>query len=345
MQRLYIALTIPCLLLFFCCSPKIGDPVQQVLSGDRNQPDYSDLSNWAAHPYKNDPSDMVPVPLAAAHTYDSTVDVFFLHPTTFTGLNPQHWNADLNDSALNARTNNSTIQFQASAFNHYRVFAPRYRQAHLRSYYSTDTVSARAALDLAYADLAKAFQYYLDHDNNGRPIIIASHSQGTTHAIRLLQQFFDGKPLQSKLVAAYLVGMYIPASAFVNIRACEDSAATGCVCGWRTFRDGYEPDYVMRETEPSLITNPLNWRTDSTYAERKLNEGSVLRNFNKVERAVNDAKVHEHVLWVNRLHVPGGLLYNNKNLHIGDINLFYVNIQENLRVRVSSYLNHKLLLK
>jgi hypothetical protein len=41
-----------------------------------------------------------------------------------------------------------------------------------------------------------AFLYYLQHYNNGRPIIIASHSQGATHGKRLLKEFFDGKELQ-----------------------------------------------------------------------------------------------------------------------------------------------------
>ena len=47
-----------------------------------------------------------------------------------------------------------------------------------------------------------AFIYYLKNHNHGRPIIIASHSQGTWHAGRLLKEFFEGKPLQT--VTAYV---------------------------------------------------------------------------------------------------------------------------------------------
>ncbi len=41
------------------------------------------------------------------------------------------------------------------------------------------------AFDLAYEDLKTAFENYLKHYNKGRPIIIASHSQGSLHALRL----------------------------------------------------------------------------------------------------------------------------------------------------------------
>src|SRR5258706_533076 len=85
-----------------------------------------------------------------------------------------------------------------------------YWQAHLRAYYTTDTARALAAFELAYQDIKTAFQYYLDHYNNGRPIIIASHSQGSSHAQRLLKEFFENGPLKNRLVAAYVIGMYIP---------------------------------------------------------------------------------------------------------------------------------------
>src|SRR5262245_33968098 len=91
-------------------------------------PDYSDLKYWAAHPLKWDPSDSVPRPLRG-DAVDSTVDVFFIHPTTYTDRKKGD-NADIDDDYLNAKTDYSTILYQASVFNgQCRVFAPRYRQA------------------------------------------------------------------------------------------------------------------------------------------------------------------------------------------------------------------------
>ena len=299
-------------------------------------PDYSLLNYWAAHPSKRDPSDSIPEPLRNNYRPDSAIDVFFIHPTTLTDQKLPEWNADINDAKINAKTDYSTILFQASVFNEHRVYAPRYRQANLKGYYTNDLDNAKKAFDLAYEDLRNAFQYYLDHDNKSRPIIIAAHSQGSTHATRLLQEFFDGKELQKKLVVAYVVGMNIPKNSFTKIKACADSLQIGCICGWRTYRTGTEP-VIEQPYKESLITNPLNWRTDSTYASAELNKGAVLTKFNKVYNHATDAQIHESILWSKRPQFFGSFLYRTHNYHIGDINLFYLNIRENVVARIRAY--------
>ncbi|MFI5152747.1 MAG: DUF3089 domain-containing protein [Chitinophagales bacterium] len=299
------------------------------------KPDYSNLDYWAAHPYKHDPSDSIPLPLQPDTHKDSMVDVFFLHPTTFGSSGS--WNADINDPELNAKTDYTTILFQASAFNECRVFAPRYRQANIRAYYSTDTVSSSNAFDLAYQDIKSAFQYYLEHFNGGRPIIIASHSQGSTHAERLLNEFFENSPLQSKLVAAYIVGMVIPKEYFSALKPCRDSLQTGCFVGWRTFKKGYEADYAKKEHGNSWVTNPIIWTTSDQYAPKELNSGGILTNFKKLVPNVSDAWIHENVLWIHKPHFPGSFFYRSKNYHVGDINLFYMNIRQNIRTRIRAF--------
>jgi hypothetical protein len=292
---------------------------------------------WAALPDKWDASDSIPAPLRSTWIADTTTDVFFLHPTTLIDKNDTSWNADINDPALNTRTDASTILFQASAFNECRVYAPRYRQAHIRAYYSQDTARAREALDLAYGDLREAFAYYLEHYNHGRPIIIASHSQGTTHALRLMKEFFEGKPLAHRLVAAYMIGMAIPQDYYTTLHPCGDSTATGCFIGWRTMKEGFLPDYVRKERLPSVTINPLTWTTADTPASRDLNEGAILTRFNHLVPRVTNARIHEGVLWVHRPYFPGSFLLLKRNYHIGDINLFYLNIRENIRTRIRSY--------
>jgi Protein of unknown function (DUF3089) len=332
------------ILFFTHCSssliPRFSRPFEAYDLGRTDtagQPDYGNLAYWAAHPDKHSPADSIPTPLREGSIEDTTVDVFFLHPTTLTDPSAQEWNADLGDSALNARTDRTTILFQASAFNECRVFAPRYRQAHLRAYFTKDTVSARRAFDLAYSDLRNAFQYYLDHYNHGRPIIIASHSQGSTHAQRLLREFFQNKPLQQQLVAAYIIGMAIPRDSFPDLPPCRDSASTGCLIGWRTYKKGFEPDFVQAEHGSSLVVNPLAWTTNEEYAPRSLNKGGILRDFDKLVPGVVDAQIHDGVLWVSRPRFPGSFLIRTGNYHIGDINLFYLNIRENIRTRIRHY--------
>ena len=325
-----------CSILSSGCTPKYQRFVNNYQFSNNGQPNYESLDYWAAHPGKHDPSDSVPAPLQKDYRLDSAVDVFFIHPTTFTDRKVEMWNAAIDDAVLNAKTDYSTILFQASVFNQARVYAPRYRQANIKSYFTSDTPSARKAFAVAYADVKSAFQYYLDHFNQGHPIIIASHSQGSNHAIRLLQEFFDQQPLQEKLVVAYVVGMNIPLDAFVQLKPCLDSVSTGCFCGWRTFRRGHEP-YLLSSYKESFVTNPLTWKTTDDYADRSLNQGAVLRNFNEVVMHSTDAQIHNSILWSNRPKFPGSILYRSKNYHIGDINLFYMSIRKNMQDRVWKY--------
>lgn len=336
MQRSFLLLVLAAVMLFYSCAPKYQRHTNKYAVIHELSPNYADYNYWAAHPYKYDPSDSVPAPLKPGYRYDSTVDVFFLHPTTFTQKDKKSWNADLSHASLNAKTDYSTILYQASAFNEYRVFAPRYRQAHLRSYYSKSQ-EASNAFDTAYEDIKNAFTYYLTNYNNNRPLIIASHSQGTTHALRLLKEFVENKPISNKLVAAYLVGMYIPGNYFTSLRACKDSVEVGCLCGWRSFQTNYEPSYVKNEKESSLIVNPLTWTTDNKYVPKTTNKGSVLRNFNKIYYGVADAKIHNSILWINNPVFPGSFFVRMKNYHIADINFFYLNIRENLKSRVAKF--------
>ncbi|MEO5682696.1 MAG: DUF3089 domain-containing protein [Chitinophagaceae bacterium] len=327
------------LFVFAGCAPKYARYSSQYKPSPGNTvPDYSSLYYWAAHPWKKDPSDSIPQPLQKTYAIDSSADVFFIYPTTLTDYNDTSWNADINDAAINAKTDYSPILYQASVFNAYRVFSPRYRQAHVRSYFTTDTANAKAAFTLAYADIKTAFQYYLDHFNRGRPIIIAAHSQGSTHAQRLLKEFFDNQPLQKQLVVAYVTGMYISNTAFTALKMCSDSLQTGCICGWRTYKKAYEPDFVVKEKGTGLITNPLTWTTGNDYAVNTLNEGSILLKFNKIKTHVTDAQIHDGILWIGKLHLPGGFLIRRKNFHIGDINIFYMNIRADVKRRVNNYL-------
>ena len=309
------------------------------------KPDYSNLDYWAAHPWKHDPSDSVPAPLIN-EPRDSLADVFFLHPTTYTFKRKKKQNADIDDDYINAKTDYSTILYQASVFNQQcRVFAPRYRQAHINNFFLKDKEKAAVAFELAYEDLKAAFEYYLKTWNKERPIIIASHSQGSLLAERLLKEFFDASagsaqaPLQNKLVVAYVIGWQVSNEYFSSLKMCADSLQTGCICSWRTFRKGFIPYYLRNENGNSHVTNPLNWTTDKEYASRKLNKGSVLTKFNKVYYQTTDAQISNGLLYVKKPKFPWSFVYFTRNYHIADINLYYLNIRENIRQRIAGFQN------
>jgi len=322
-----------------CSSPKYLNQSNYQFKSPSGIPDYSNLNYWASHPWKIDAADNIPSSIQNKNQ-DSLVDVFFIHPTTYTELKmSMGWNADIDEETLNKKTDNSTILYQASVFNeHCRIFAPRYRQANLQAFYASDKSIADKAFDLAYEDVKAAFEYYLKYYNEGRPIIIASHSQGTLHAARLLQEFFEGKSLQKKLVCAYIIGLPVFTNYFKELQPCKDLTATGCFITWRTFKEGYAPAFVQKEKESAYVTNPLTWTLDGNLAPSKLNMGGILRNFNKVIPGLVHAQIHGSVLWVNKPKFFGNIFLTSKNYHIADYNLFYMNIRKNVNTRIQSYL-------
>ena len=342
-----------CFTLFlFSCSSKytpniLTFPFSQRLAPAA--PDYNNPRNWAAHPDCKDNADKVPDCKGCEDDQLSAeADVFFVHPTLYldTTVTSRQWNADLSDEGINEKVDRTTILYQASVFNGAgRIYAPRYRQAHLAAYYTKEKKDGEQALELAYSDVKRSFQYYLDHWNNGRPIIIAAHSQGSTHAVHLLQDFFDGKQLMNQLVAAYLVGMAVYDTQFTALKICNDSTDTGCFVTWRTFAQNYFPEgYVIPEHD-AVCTNPLTWKNDSAYAPCELCKGGILKNFDRVIPDFSDAQVKDGVLRINKPHFFFSLLFNYKNYHIVDYNLFYMNIRENAQLRVKKFLENNKLTK
>lgn len=298
--------------------------------------DYEKSENWAALPTKQDSADLTPKDLAT-HEKPFDIDVFFLYPTSFTKAD-ERWNATIDDAKINEKTDNASIKFQASIFNKTgKVYAPRYRQAHIKAYFSKDHESARQALDFAYQDVRAAFIYYLEHYNNGRPFILASHSQGTTHAQRLIKEFIDKKPLQKQLIAAYLVGLPVLKNSFYTIKPCLTPEETGCFCSWRTYKTGYEPKTNIPFDEIAVI-NPITWTTGLAPADKSLHKGSVLADFNQLKPKSQTAQIYKGVILTNKPKFRGSFLFTSKNYHVGDYNIFYRDVQENSRLRAKTYL-------
>ncbi len=298
-------------------------------------PDYAKLDNWAAHPQKDDSADQTPDHIAK-HTEAYQVDVFFIYPTLYIGdKGEDRWNAEVDSKKLNDKIDQSTMLFQASAFNQAgNIYSPRYRQAHLIAYTTKDTASSKKAFALAYADVKSAFQYYLDHFNHNKPFIIASHSQGTNHAEHLIHDLIDGSNLKNRMVAAYLIGMPLPKNAFKEIPPCEDEYQTGCFVSWRTFKKGFD---LPGDQSNIAVTNPLTWTTDKTFAPKEMNPGALLRKFDKIYPKLVDAQVSDGILWASKPKFPWSFFFTRKNYHIADINFYYFSIRENAIKRISAF--------
>ena len=306
-------------------------------------PNYAYDSCWAALPTKKDSAD---VSIYAAGIKDeqktAPIDVFYVHPTTY--LFGNKWNASLDDKEVNKKTDQLAVRNQASVFNEMcRVYAPRYRQAVIFSYWphAEKKGNAPQAFDLAYSDVKAAFTYYLKNYNQGRPFIIASHSQGTDHTIRLLHDFIENDSvLKKKLVAAYIIGRPIQKGSIKAIPPADSANQTGCYIIWNTVRWGQTNFYGFKVNNLECI-NPLTWKRDTAYGSSLLNTGGLPQTFNRVDAGLNDAKISvTGLLWAHqpKATVKDYPYSDKKRFHVLDYNLFYMNIRQNIKLRTETYL-------
>ena len=301
------------------------------------QPDYSDPANWAALPGKESITDQVPLKSMMQETKDDKpADVFYIHRTTL--LSGLRWNAVVQSKGLNRLTDKQAIRNQAGIFNaSCKIYAPRYRQATLYSFFDR-AGSGQKALDLAYSDVKNAFRYYLEHYHNGRPIVLAAHSQGAEHATRLIHDFFDGKEMADKLVVAYLVGMPVQKDAFRGISPSGSEIQNKCFVSWSTFGWGIKPNYFKEQYKTAVCTNPLTWNKDEEYGDFTSHLGSVRPNYKMIDKNVIAAKCSNGVLWIKNRKVLTYMPLPLKNYVVMDLDLFYMNIRENVKKRINNYL-------
>ena len=313
------------------------------LSGQKNDlasPDYSNLTYWAAHPDKDSPALAVPgkQEFNPDELYD--VDVFYIHPTSYTGKDKKGWNADIHNSFLNERTDSYVIKNQASIFNKVGlIYAPRYRQAYIGAYGLPEGEKRSEIFDLAYSDVREAFSHYLKFFNDGKPFILATHSQGTTHGKRLVKEVIEtNSEILDKMVVAYLVGMDVKKDEFEVVQPCKKPEDIGCFTSWRTIRKDKEPPSYYPTGDVYVATNPLTWDEDKKVGSKDYHMGAILKRFNKIHTNALSSEVKDGILYVCRPKFPFSFLLKWSNYHILDFNLFYYNVQANARQRVARFL-------
>lgn len=320
-------------------------------------PDYARADAWLAFPGRGGLERSTPPGVTAIDEAKAPADVFFIHPTTY--QQSDVWNVAYTEPS---EFDPAVLLGQASAFNGCcRIYAPHYRQASLRA-----LEDSRPAVALAYGDVARAFRHYIAHENKDRPFLIAAHSQGAMHAVRLLQAEILGTPLQGRLVAAYVVGAYAPSDfGTIGLPVCDGPRETGCILSWNTSQAGRtgafqlirDQSYWWRGSEkskgqpPAICVNPLTWRRQGA-APATANPGSLPfperpardedRSLPALTPHLTGALCDEGLLKVDiPWSAPSGfrdilsLLYGS--YHLGDYGIFYAAIRRNAAERVDGW--------
>ena len=253
-----------------------GVAAQQADTAPPKPNDYADGKTWLCRPGRQDACaiDHTTTVVAAdgklskeTWTADpnAPIDCFYVYPTISTDPTP---NSDMN--ADPAELNVIKQQFARFA-SKCKPYAPLYRQVTLVGLRRMLAPGATVTLDqgLQYDDVKDAWNYYLKNDNKGRGVVLVAHSQGSFILNRLIHDEIDGKPIQSKLVSAILLGttLAVPkgkdvGGSFQHVPLCHAATQTGCVITFASFRATVPPPantLFGRVPDPAMAaacTNP-----------------------------------------------------------------------------------------
>jgi len=290
-------------------------------------PDYAKEISWASKPT----------------TPDKPVDVFYVYPTIYPGKCPK--NMDVFNKELRSDVQ-GLLKSQAGAYSSSaNLFAPYYRQVSFACLNPNEDMILNRYFRIGADDVHRAFNHYLTFLNQGRPFILASHSQGSVVMLDLLRSRFHDPKLQKQLVAAYTIGYSITEEdlkSYPWIKAAQRADDTGVVISWNTQAPGATGSPVLRPG--AICINPLNWTTEETPADKSLNLGAVF--FDDFTGTVKREVPHYTGAHIDKKtsalvttppdkleigHFPKGVL------HKYDYALWYRNLERNVQDRIDAY--------
>ena len=217
---------------------------------------YADSKAWLCRPGQHDACDVdLSTTIVAANgkltrenwkpNPNAPIDCFYVYPTVSTDTTP-------NSDMLADPAELNVIRQQFARFgSKCRPFAPLYRQitlAGLRRMLGGQAQGIAIDRGVQYDDVRDAWNYYLEHDNQGRGFVLVGHSQGSFILARLIREEIEGKPVQARLISAILPGTTIAVprgkdvgGAFQHVPVCHGPAQTGCVIVYASYRSNIPP--------------------------------------------------------------------------------------------------------
>lgn len=275
--------------------------------------------------------------------------VFFVPGTTSFASN--HWNDRLDKRDAPAR-DRLFLGLMASPFNRGEVWAPLYRQV-VGGAFLGQPAAARAAVDAAYADVRAAFDAFLAAQPPDRGIVIAGHDQGALMVLRLLRDRIVGRPLATRLVAAYAIGWPVSRAgveARLGVPPCAGPSQPGCLASWNSFAEPADPAGLLTSlaplklealAPPFVCTNPLTGGA-ATEAPATANLGTLLPDPAKGEDAVQPARVAARCdaqgwLLIGKPIQLGSFVQPGNNYGTYDIPLFWANLRADVARREAGW--------
>ena len=293
--------------------------------------DYSDQSNWVYYGIGE----------------DKDVDLFLVCPTVDT-LDEE--NMSLENEVMKKYFEGALNMERGIYEESARMYAPYYRQAAMNSY-TQEAAERDRRLEFGYRDVSDAFAYYLEHENNGRPIILAGFSQGADMCYRLMGEYFGKEEMQEKLVACYAIGWACTdelMQKYPQIVPAESADDLGVVISFDCEAPEVTETFVNPAGQKAHSINPLNWKTDGTPADKSENLGACFTGYDgKIasEAAqlcgcyIDEERGTLKVTDVTPEEYPAKIdIFPEGAYHIYDYQFFFRNLQENVGHRVELYM-------
>jgi len=290
--------------------------------------------------------------LALPAAVEKEVDVFFLYPTAWQKVDKNEPNICEIDNKSMVQGAKAALGRQATVFETVgNIYAPYYRQAD-GAYTLALTVKEQAALlgSLPKSDVFAAFDYYIEHYNQGRPFILASHSQGSDLMLIILAEYMKEHPaVYQRMIAAYVIGYSVTEDYLANnphLKFAQGPDDTGVIISYNTEAPVIKGKNPV--TSPGGIAiNPITWTTEETLATAEQSLGSRL-----LDKAGNwvlvknyaDARVDKArgVIICSTVDVktfsPGNAVFPQGVYHSLDYPFYYYNLRENAAKRTAKYL-------
>jgi hypothetical protein len=232
-------------------------------------------------------------------------------------------------------------------FEEANFFAPYYRQLSIAYIATLDTAEkvTAAIQEIPFADCKSAFEYYLAKHNKNRPIIFASHSQGTMVTMQLLLWLKAAHPeVFNRTIAAYMIGFAINQEYLdmLGMTFAEKADDTGVVISYNTEAPNAAPNpLTMGMVKGALVINPISWRRDETYADKSESMGSRIRPEDSPagdQMHFADAEINlARGTIVTNAPVDSGSFWPKGILHHYDYDLFYYDLKKNIGARIGAF--------
>lgn len=225
---------------------------------------------------------------------DKDVDIFFLYTGSCSGSGT----CSISDAGMRQKALEKTMQ-QAGAFEPSgNMFVPYYRQLNSSIFLGLKPAERIARMAVSSADAYAAFDYYMNHYNQGRPFILAAHGQGSAALLDgILSRYLEqNQAARRQLVAAYAIGYSVTVdylSQNPHLKIAERRNDIGVIISYSTEAPG------VKATNPAVLPgsvaiNPVNWSRSERKALPNLSRGANLSAFGEEEykEAFADARVN-----------------------------------------------------